>query len=653
MGKLEDAEHLNDPYQTSSDPFEQDLPLRSSPDQGRATDLAAPSLPEDGQLKKSWKSIFAGFVKTGSESLSHARHQKQKISFDMLGSNSNVVKALPNNMGTQVLTPVAELNDLPVHEVVISDTGGLLEVAEAFRSNIVVLATKDLKPSEKENVDIYFVVEEKFSTSSHFYSLKQRASTGQFTLVKTYSASPGLISRIYDRQRGKFNDSAQSNDSTDGKPRTDSFALIRAAIDKRCTDIHIEIRHKDAYIRFRVDGLLNLHDQMSASDCLSMVGYIYTKMAVPNSRSDPVFNELALQSAMIRYTGGAHPVKLRYASYPALNGCDFILRVLKDTGTRISDIPTLLDLGYSERQVKELKLASHKIHGAVVMCGGTGSGKSTTIRTLVAHHPTLNKTKTISVEDPVEYEIPFTSQMSVQRSLTLTGEDPFIAYKRQLVRSDPDRVFIGEVRDTESGSVLKSMVLTGHQVFTTLHANSAFAAFERMSLPEIGIDRSTLTGKSFVTAIVFQMLFPVLCSHCKLPLSKQPERKKQMDLLKHKFGLNTDTMFAQNPRGCPHCKETGISGVTVAAEVMIPDLEILALVAKGLDIEAEILWRKRRKTGFDDPDTTGKTYFEHGLYKVYQGLIDPDYLEQVEPFELAILVKQPFDNFDPSYSPDL
>lgn len=581
---------------------------------------------------------------------------KNKISFDALEKNNldDFTNVVTYQMKSQELDFIDSLDSIPNYHALISLKGGPLEVAESISPQVAVLALTDQQPRPDFKVPVALILTSEFIEKHAYHSLRERARTKDYVVKTTILATTGVIDRLYARHR-TTEIAAQTEILDESSPEHGrAVSMIRLAVDRGASDIHIELRGETAFVRMRIDSVLVKVDELTASVMNNVMGHIYTKMAVVNSRSDPVYNELNMQSCMIQYKTDAYSIKLRYASSPVLGGTDFVLRVLKDSAQTITEIPRLPDLGYSELQSRQLKMASHKIFGAILLSGGTGSGKSTTIRTLIAWHPQLLYTKTISVEDPVEYQIPHTSQMSVQRSINQQGgEDPFVAYKRQIVRSDPDRVFIGEIRDSESGSLAKSMVLTGHQVFATVHANSCFEVFKRLSLPDIGIDRITLSGKTFINASVYQMLFPKLCSHCKIPLDSMSSRSVQRDVLRHRFGLDTSKMFAQNPSGCAHCKSTGIKGQTVAAEVMIPSLEILALVAEGKDIAAEILWRETRLTRFDDPDTTGKTYYEHGLYKASQGIIDPDVLEKVDPLELYLLVKRPFDDFDEKYVPKI
>lgn len=581
---------------------------------------------------------------------------KNKISFDALEKNN--LEEFPNvvtyQTKAQELDFVDSLNNIPSYHALISLKGGTLEVAESISPQVAVLALTDQEPRSDVKVPLAIILTAEFIETHAYHSLRERARTKNYLIKTTILGTTGVIDRLYSRH-GTTEIAAQTQTLDESSAEHGrAVSMIRMAVDRGASDIHIELRGDTAIVRMRIDSVLVKVDELTSAVMNNVMGHIYTKMAVVNSRSDPVYNELNMQSCMIQYKTDLYSIKLRYASSPVLGGTDFVLRVLKDSAQTITEIPRLPDLGYSELQSRQLKMASHKIFGAILLSGGTGSGKSTTIRTLIAWHPQLLYTKTISVEDPVEYQIPHTSQMSVQRSISQQGgEDPFVAYKRQIVRSDPDRVFIGEIRDSESGSLAKSMVLTGHQVFATVHANSAFEVFKRLSLPDIGIDRITLSGKTFINASVYQMLFPKLCSHCKIPLDNVASRAVQREVLRHRFGLDTSTMFAQNPSGCSHCKSTGIKGQTVAAEVMIPSLEILAMVAEGKDTAAEIHWRGTRTTKFDDPDTTGKTYYEHGLYKASQGQIDPDVLEKVDPLEIYLLVKRPFDTFDENYVPKI
>ena len=173
-------------------------------------------------------------------------------------------------------------------------------------------------------------------------------------------------------------------------------------------------------------------------------------------------------------------------------------------------------------------------------------------------------------------------------------------------------------------------VLTGHKIYTTLHTNSAIGSALRLN--RLGVDRHILADRQFISALVFQRLLPCLCPQCKIPV-QQILPAEELHLLTHKLGLNTETIFCSNAEGCAQCNHMGVVGQTVAAEIIVPDATLRQYLLEGRDELAEQHWRKTRTAKLTDSDMTGKTAFEHALYKVHLGEVDPrDVARIFEPF---------------------
>jgi type II secretory ATPase GspE/PulE/Tfp pilus assembly ATPase PilB-like protein len=216
--------------------------------------------------------------------------------------------------------------------------------------------------------------------------------------------------------------------------------------------------------------------------------------------------------------------------------------------------------------------------------------------------------------------------MPVRRDITLAEDTaPFSEAMRVLMRADPDTIMVGEIRDKDTAEVFAPAVQSGHRVLTTVHAASAIGIIDRLSSAPILMPRSVLAGKRFISALVYQSLLPTLCPRCSLSATTIMPAER-LHLMEKKFQVSVDRVQVVNERGCSHC-HGGRYGQTVAAEIILPDSETLRLFRDGLDVEAERRWRQTRSSGFDDSDMTGKTAFEHGLYKCLQGRIDPRDLE--------------------------
>jgi type II secretory ATPase GspE/PulE/Tfp pilus assembly ATPase PilB-like protein len=332
--------------------------------------------------------------------------------------------------------------------------------------------------------------------------------------------------------------------------------------------------------------------------------------------------------------------KLRYKYIRLVDGWDVIIRILAvESQDQLNK--TFADLGYEVSQIKLLTQCVSRSIGLIAFLGPTGSGKSTALKVSMEADPTRMQRKRYSVEDPVEYKIFGVSQISVQRDDHEEEVDSISALNgtlRDILRGDPDEIMVGETRDASTASIVADFVMTGHKLYSTLHTSSAFGAILR--LDRLGLDRHVLADRQFLSALAFQRLLPVLCEHCKVPAGDVLPAGK-LQLLQEKFGLDPALIRCSAQSDCQHCKGRGITGSTVVAEIVAPDKVIRRLIAENNDEQAESYWRQSRgETRFDDPDMTGKTAYEHALYKVSQGWIDPRDLErEFEPLESYELVE--------------
>lgn len=416
--------------------------------------------------------------------------------------------------------------------------------------------------------------------------------------------------------------------------------LIRDAVSEMATDIHLCCRESSGMALFRIHSRLYTYRNFEVLTCEQIAGYMYTQMADERSRSIGTFSlENKSMSCMIRTSVGSTKYKLRYKFIRLADGWDVVIRILP-IETAGSKSKTFEELGYEVSQVRQLERAVSKSIGFIALTGPTGAGKSTTLKCAMEFDPNRRFRKRYGVEDPVEYKIFQVSQISVQRD-DHEGEDEnhkaLNGVLRDILRGDPDEIMIGETRDRSTANIVADFVLTGHKLYTTLHTSSAYGAVLRLS--RLGLDRHILADRQFLSAIAFQRLLPVLCSDCKVPASKVLLEDK-LNLLSVRFGLNVDDIYCSSDKGCERCRHRGITGSTVVAEILSFDKVTRNFIADGRDDKAEEYWRQSRRTAFDDPDMTGKTAFEHALYKISKGMIDPRDLEsEFEPLDSYELVE--------------
>ncbi len=396
--------------------------------------------------------------------------------------------------------------------------------------------------------------------------------------------------------------------------------MIELGVREKASDLHVEISEENdtAELRYRVDGELETLDVIRpASIAQDAMMYAYTKMAEETSRSEPAFNKRIQQSCNIPVSVDNEQYTLRWSSTPKVGGFKVVFRLLR---TRASGkVPTLDSLGFAPSQVGLLSLLLRS-KGAIVIAGDTGSGKSTTLRTLADMIPDKARKSIVFIEDPVEYRKEGVTEISVQRSAKDDGSEPVAAAMRTAMRQDPDVVVPGEIRDHTTAQLFEFLVDSGHKGMTTTHASSAAMAIRKLSSETVAMSREVLGSRNFLAGVMYQQLVQILCE-CKKAAAGRLD-PATAHLLVHKFGLSLDTMFVTNEAGCEHCRK-GVVGRKVLAEIIPMNRELQLLIRNGRDGDVEDAYRSTRCTDFTDADMTGKTVFEHGLYLAHCGLVDP------------------------------
>jgi len=307
-------------------------------------------------------------------------------------------------------------------------------------------------------------------------------------------------------------------------------------------------------------------------------------------------------------------------------------------------VKSLGEAGYLSTHMEIFRRIINSEGGMVCFSGVVGSGKSTSLAQLLAMLPEYLKIQ--SIEDPVELEIPRAYQKTVARDMLKTGPDEaFMSAARAIYRSALDVMYLGEVRDTETGGIARQVVESGHTVYTTTHARSALGIVDRFVSPQIGIPRDVLGAPDIIKLLVYQALLPVNCEHCALTTDdwlqtravsgiELDDHHRYWDRVERLYGVGRDKYRLHDPKGCPHCRKpglpelNGLNGRTVVCEMVEPDDEMVGLILDGRSLALQQHWRSLSNGQFDSTDLTGKTAMECAIYKATLGLIDPREIEQ-------------------------
>ncbi len=427
--------------------------------------------------------------------------------------------------------------------------------------------------------------------------------------------------------------------------------MIKQALIMRASDVHFEVSANGTLVRFRIHGELYVIDRMTFDDALNFSRGIYLRSE--SGTKGIQFSERACQDSSIRREvdtgdGKLTPTKLRFASRPAYpEGWDITLRVLS-TKSSAEDVETFDVLGYDRAQVEAIEYMVAQPRGVILVVGETGSGKSTSLRSMCywLHDRSGGKHKMISVEDPPEYILP-----GRQTPVLRTKEeeeariDPFARYLRSAMRGDPDVLLVGEVRDEDTARAMVTASLSGHKVLATMHTGSPFDAFPR--LEEMGVKRGILAAPKFVSGIIFQKLIQVLCPDCAVGFdamqsSLHPKLNRRLMAMSSMMSANdyVDRIRFRGP-GCERCRSTipglavsgpvGVIGRTVVAEMLVPDAQVLALIGRGDMLGATRYWRAAayKESKLDSRGIAmGRTVMDQAIQKMLDGLLDPRDVER-------------------------
>jgi type IV pilus assembly protein PilB len=379
-------------------------------------------------------------------------------------------------------------------------------------------------------------------------------------------------------------------------------SIIFQAAEETASDVHFEAHEDALVVRFRVDGVLREVQRIPKR----MAPGVTTRLKVLAKldiaeRRRPQDGRLTLAAAAVGRT-----LDIRVATLPTVEGEKVVMRLL-DKSRRP---PTLTELGLSDAMREDLERVVHMPTGALLVTGPTGSGKSTTLYGSMAsiNRPEIN---IITVEDPVEYRLAGVNQVQINLRAGLT----FASVLRSILRSDPDVVMVGEIRDAETAKISIEAALTGHFVLSTLHTNDAPSTMTRLG--EMGVD-PFLTGAA-VSAVLAQRLARKLCTHCCEAYQPTKDELLESRISSEIAGALDGTVFYRK-KGCPRCNHTGYRGRVGVFQFLRVTEDVAALVVRqaSRDEITKLAMEQGMRTMWDD-----------GMEKVAAGLTSVEELARV------------------------
>jgi type IV pilus assembly protein PilB len=339
--------------------------------------------------------------------------------------------------------------------------------------------------------------------------------------------------------------------------------ILVQAIKDRASDIHIEPFEKMVRLRYRVDG--GLIDKVPPPKNLQIP--LVSRLKIMSSLD--IAERRLPQDGRMRVKVGGRDFDLRVSLLPTVHGEKCVLRVLDK-----SNLSASMDkLGLDPDTYRRFRAAVDAPHGLLLVTGPTGSGKTTTLYSALneLNSPEYN---IVTVEDPVEFQIPGINQVPVKKEIGLS----FANSLRSILRQDPDIVMIGEIRDTETAEIAVEAALTGHQVLSTMHCNDAPGAIAR--LDDMGIAPFLISSSVILSCA--QRLMRKICSHCKEPVAYPPQMFRDLQIPPNFF----EGITLYRGRGCDRCNNTGYSGRTAIVEAMtITDDIRKSIIARSSSME--------------------------------------------------------------------
>lgn len=430
--------------------------------------------------------------------------------------------------------------------------------------------------------------------------------------------------------------------------------MITWAVRHAASDVHLNVNKfkQDSAVYFTIGGRYLCPERYRYIPTATMLEMLSVAWMGVQGGNGAVFDPMIEQQGrlnlnLVESSGVTRSIALRWASLATDSGPSVCLRLLASQQLELT--PDLRTLGYLDCQINALHHARSLQGGAVILAGVVGSGKSTTIATLMRDIPADRKV--ITIEDPVEYPIPNALQNTISRTLDDRDGNSFDIKLKTIKRSAMNDLLIGEIRDSAGGRALMDLAGCGVNLYTTVHAGSVLLIPDRLASSFIGVARDLLATPGILKLLVYQMLLPRLCSICSIDYSglKSHQQRRDfegftrdadwldrwLDAIESLTQTDRQVLRFRSPSGCKKCQSRsllalpGTIGRTVVAEMIEPqrEMEFLDGVKKhdGLGL---LRWFKTRQcTALSHPLMTGKSVHQAAIYKMLIGQIDPRELE--------------------------
>jgi len=398
----------------------------------------------------------------------------------------------------------------------------------------------------------------------------------------------GILKEIESGGASKINDESQLRGDYKSPMVRLVDAILNDAVHHGASDLHFEPEDYFLRIRYRIDGKMvqirSVHKEYWSAIVVRIK--IMSGMNIAETRKP--------QDGRIESEIVGRKIDFRVSTQPTINGENIVMRILDEK----QSVMSLDKLGFSNHTIEVLKKMVKRPEGVVILTGPTGSGKTTTLYTVLNFINSIDK-NIMTLEDPVEYHIPLIRQSNIKNDI---GMD-FATGIKAILRQDPDVILVGEIRDKETAITAIQAAMTGHQVYSSLHTNDALSAIPR--LMNIGVPNYLMSGS--LIGIIAQRLARKLCVHCKVEYQIDESEKK---LLGNKHNAVTKLYKAV---GCPKCQGTGYKGRMAIAEIIPFDRELDEMVVQG----------KTRKEMFKYiMENNFVPMVEDGIEKVVEGNID-------------------------------